>query len=1006
MEHFIYFKRLCLMLICCLSVSLPSWADDYTKDGIIYSLNEASGTATVKAVTDKSATSAKIRTRVAGCNVIKIGTNAFKDCTALKAVTIPTSVTNIDDSAFEGCSTLTGVSDLSSVTNIGASAFEGCSALTGVSDLSSVTNIGASAFEGCSALTGVSNLSSVTNIGASAFKDCSSLKVIDISSINSSEGLGASAFEGCSSLTDINMPSAYWYDLYARTFYGCTSLTAIDTKDAWRIYDEAFAGCSSLQSIDISRYTSIVSSAFNGCNAIEAFNIPSDNSYYTSEGSVIFNKSKTELVCAVGKLGNYAIPSTVTSIDNNAFKDCIYLTGVSIPYGVTNIESNTFKNCTALTSVTIPSTVKTISSEAFKGCSALPSVVIPSSVTSIHTSTFEGNTSLKSVLLKSKAIDIIDNVFPETTKIICMPENEDNTKADAFNLKIYKDPWGADYTPSAFLTKIGGIWYFPKETTNISAYNTYNNTELTSYFNYNRINSDITDILSTNDAAKTFIANRKTIYDRLSNSLRTPLESVLNETSNVDDFFNLEDAELSALKAKLNTAYNNVRYAVYDQLDLNDDLYDLYLQGKEVADKINVATANVSQENIDKIANTPYGYHDGLITDASQLSTDAELYEGTLENLIDANTNSYIHTPLDIDALPFLQIDLINAYQNIILKYSYNKTYDWDVNGPYGFHIYASNFNDEANWTDLGTVNCTYNYENGKTGITALNLGKKYRYIRLTLMGGVGDSQKLIWNEFHAYEANFNNVVPSKFYEDFNLTLEQAKNEIDNEYATEETIETLQELINKFNDAPFMDFAKSEYLTLYSDKALIVPEELSAAVVLSDGDNVRSDYRYKAGDVITANTGVLLKSGKGNSFYMIEGETDETTPEDNLLHGTLNDEMTDVEGAGKYYKLAYDRDTKSIIGFYWGATDGAAFLNKAGKAFLALPATMNAQQLKGFALSDLDNGRGNISDINNVTNAPANNFRAFDLNGRRVDAKSIDELQQGVYIVNGKKIIK
>lgn len=993
MEHFIYFKRLCLMLICCLSVSLPSWADDYTKDGIIYSLNEASGTATVKAVTDKSATSAKIRARVAGCNVIKIGTNAFKDCTALKAVTIPSSVTDID-----------------------ASAFEGCSALTGVSDLSSVTNIGASAFEGCSALTGVSNLSSITNIGASAFKDCSSLKVIDISSINSDNGLGASAFEGCSSLTDINMTSSDWFYLHARTFYGCTSLTSIDTKNTVSIEDEAFAGCSSLQSIGISRNAyNIVSSAFNGCNAIEAFNIPSNNSSYTSEGSVIFNKSKTKLVCAVGKLGNYAIPSTVTSIDNNAFKDCIYLTGVSIPYGVTNIESNTFKNCTALTSVTIPSTVTTISSEAFKGCSALPSVVIPSSVTSIETSTFEGNTSLKSVLLKSKAIDIRDNVFPETTKIICMPENEDNTKADAFNLKYYKYPWDADYTPSTFLSKIGGIWYFPKETTNISAYNTYNNAELTSYFNYNRINSDITDILSTNDAAKTFIANRKTIYDRLSNSLRTPLESVLNETSNVDDFFNLEDAELSALKAKLNTAYNNVRYAVYDQLDLNDDLYDLYLQGKEVAGKIHVATANASQENIDKIANTPYGYHDGLITDASQLSTNAlEPTEGSLEGLIDADRSTYFHSTWTnggyTDEYHYLQIDLRKAYQYLLLKYSIRTGITYRNEGdPIVIHIYASNSNNEEDWVNLDRVRCSYDYDDNQTGVLSLNLGNSYRYIRLVVeeTRGSGSRKFFYWSELHAYEKlGMAGVVPTSFQENFNNILAQAKSEIDEEWATEETAEKLQGLIDKFNDAPLIDFSKSEYLTLYSDKALIVPEKLSAAVVLSNGDNVRSDYRYKAGDVIPANTGVLLKSTKGYSFYMIEGETDETTPKDNLLHGTLNDEMTDVEGAGKYYKLAYDRNTKSIIGFYWGATDGAAFLNKAGKAFLALPATMNAQQLKGFALSDLDNGRGNITDINNVTNAPANNFRAFDLNGRRVDAKSIDELPLGVYIVNGKKIIK
>ena len=927
MEHFIYFKRLCLMMICCLFVSLTSWADDYTKDGITYSLNEANNTAILKAVTDKSITSAKIRARVAGCNVTEIGYGAFQNCTALKTVNIPTSVTAIDSYAFARCTSLTNIS-----------------------------------------IIGVENIS----------------------------------------------------------------------------YN-AFAGCSSLKNIDFGQNVSSISSdAFKGCNAIESFNL--NNDYYSSEGSVIFNSSKTRLICAVGNLGNYAIPLTVTSIGHNAFNDCIYLknvsipnsvtsieysafsgctalTSVTIPNGVTNIESSafsgctaltsvtipngvtsigdyTFNNCTALTSVTIPNGVTSIGSCAFKSCTALTSVTIPNTVTSIGSYAFDGNDNLNSVLLKSKDITISRNAFTQASKIICVPFNEDNKIANYLNIYLNSDYPSSIETVESFT---GGTWYILNNIYPNCYYDDGHGNYYFYSFNYDRLNPNISDIVSTNEAAKAFIANRKTIYDRLNDGLRTPLENVLNETSNVEDFFNWEENELNALKTKLNTAYNNVRNVVYEQLDLNDDLYELYQQGKEVEGKIHVATENVSQENIDKIANTSYGYHDGLITDASQLSTDAKLEEGTLENLIDANTNSYIHTPLNPDALPYLQIDLIKAYQNIILKYS---QIDWGLLSPYGFHIYASNVNDDYNWTDLGTVYCTYNYENGKTGITALNLGKKYRYIRLILMGGVGDSMELTWNELHAYEANFNNVVPSSFQQSLNNTLEQAKSELDNEYAKEETIEKLQGLIDKFNDAPLMNFAKSEYLTLYSDKALIVPEELSAAVVLSDGDNVRSDYRYEAGAIIPANTGVLLKSTKGNSFYMIEGETEETAPVDNLLHGTLNDEMTDVEGAGKYYKLSYDRDTKSIIGFYWGATDGAAFLNKAGKAFLALPTTMNAQQLKGFALSDLDNGSGNVTSINNITDASDKAFRAYDLNGRQVNAKSLNDLQQGVYIVNGKKIIK
>lgn len=116
--------------------------------------------------------------------------------------------------------------------------------------------------------------------------------------------------------------------------------------------------------------------------------------------------------------------------------------------------------------------------------------------------------------------------------------------------------------------------------------------------------------------------------------------------------------------------------------------------------------------------------------------------------------------------------------------------------------------------------------------------------------------------------------------------------------------------------------------------------------------------------------------------------------------------MTHVEGSNKYYKLAYDNATKSVLGFYWGATDGAAFLNKAGKAYLALPIVQNAQQLKSFNISDMDSQDGSITGLDAVTNNENSMLQVYDLNGRRMDVKSVNELKKGVYIVNGKKLVK
>ena len=115
-----------LFLLVCFMATLPSWAEDYTEDGIIYDINTSTNTATVKGLEDKSATSAEIRNSVAGCEVTSIGKSAFWGCSSLTSLNIPSSVTSIGSQAFSYCSSLTSINIPSSVTSIGELAFFYC----------------------------------------------------------------------------------------------------------------------------------------------------------------------------------------------------------------------------------------------------------------------------------------------------------------------------------------------------------------------------------------------------------------------------------------------------------------------------------------------------------------------------------------------------------------------------------------------------------------------------------------------------------------------------------------------------------------------------------------------------------------------------------------------------------------------------------------------------------------------------------------------------------------
>lgn len=67
-----------------------------------------------------------------GKPVMEIGENAFEDCTSLKSITIPNSVTEIGSAAFRNCTGLTSVTIPDSVIEIGDSNFYGCSKLTAI----------------------------------------------------------------------------------------------------------------------------------------------------------------------------------------------------------------------------------------------------------------------------------------------------------------------------------------------------------------------------------------------------------------------------------------------------------------------------------------------------------------------------------------------------------------------------------------------------------------------------------------------------------------------------------------------------------------------------------------------------------------------------------------------------------------------------------------------------------------------------------------------------------
>jgi len=156
------------------------------------------------------------------------------------------------------------------------------------------------------------------------------------------------------------------------------------------IKDNAFSYCSSLTTVTIGNsLTTIGSNIFLYCNSLTSINVDNGNTAYSSEDGVLFNKAKTTLLeYPTGKVGDYTIPNSVTTIGSYAFAGCRGLTTVTIGNSVTTIRNDAFRECANLKSVTIPNSVTSIGHGAFIGCVDLTSITIPNSVTSIGFSAF------------------------------------------------------------------------------------------------------------------------------------------------------------------------------------------------------------------------------------------------------------------------------------------------------------------------------------------------------------------------------------------------------------------------------------------------------------------------------------------------------------------------------------------------------------------------------------------------------------------------------------------
>ncbi len=473
-------------------------------------------------------------------SVKKIGNYAFWNRQTLNEVSIPNGLTEIGAYAFYGCAELKKISCGSALITIGEYAFANCG-LTDIVLPDSLENINEKAFSkafiqkvtapACvfkylkcetAIITGgdvvkgdfsqtksVTIREGVTGIGEGAFSGCTNLQSVSLPT--SLTTIGDSAFIGCG-LTYITLPRNL-ATIGNEAFKYCTKLRTIVIPDnVTSIGDYAFYECNDLYKVTIGRrVNSIGKYAFLGCanggvfevynkssleftlwdlNADLNYNSVGYNLYTPTKGEQIVFESLSGFVTVIvnnevylyryfGKETELTLPSDITYIAYNAFKDCDPLSSITLSNSlksVDNVPDNlealyvaggnekfySVNNCiidrTTKTLVkgcrssVIPSdgSVASIGQNAFRGCSGLTSIVIPYSVTNIGKLAFSGYTGLTSIVIPYGVTSIGESAFGGCSGLISITVSENNSAYSSVDGILYdKNKTQIVYVPQA-----------------------------------------------------------------------------------------------------------------------------------------------------------------------------------------------------------------------------------------------------------------------------------------------------------------------------------------------------------------------------------------------------------------------------------------------------------------------------------------------------------------------------------------------------------------------------
>lgn len=192
-------------------------------------------------------------------------------------------------------------------------------------------------------------------------------------------------------------------------FNTCTKCSVMEViiPDSVQTIEHSFETCPNITKIILgSGVTSIDEEAFDGCPNLKTVIVSDENTVYSAENSILYNKAKTEIKDVLeGISGNVKISNKVEEIKNSQFWGRSELKGITLPDGLKRIGYNAFRGCTGLMGIAIPDSVQEIDPGAFKECSGLRNVSLGRGVKHLYAS-FTDSISLTNIVIPPEVTEM------------------------------------------------------------------------------------------------------------------------------------------------------------------------------------------------------------------------------------------------------------------------------------------------------------------------------------------------------------------------------------------------------------------------------------------------------------------------------------------------------------------------------------------------------------------------------------------------------------------------